>query len=816
MQENYTVAIAGNPNSGKTTIFNRITGAHQHVGNYPGVTVEIKRGKVKHKGASFEFVDLPGTYNLSASSMDELVARNFLLHDKPNVVIDVVDSSTLERQLYFAIQLMELEIPTILVFNMADAARRYGFEINTGMLSKMLGVEIVETVGTTGEGIEELKDRILEVARRDIIALPRPFAYGRDIDSAIQAISGGLYKSGVQIPGMKRTWVAMKLLEDDEEVTHRLNEVYRKGNGLHSTIESARNNLTQIYSSPPELLLAEARYGIISGAYAQTVHHSAEQRKRLSDKIDRFLINPYIGIPAFLALMYATFWLTFTIGDPFMKMLESLFGWMGSEVSGVWPAGSASPLRSLLVDGIIGGVGGVIVFLPNILLLFLAISFLEDSGYMARAAFLMDRLMSRIGLHGKSFIPMLIGFGCSIPGIMGTRILENPKDRLITMLVLPLMSCGARLPIYILIIPAFFPPALHGRMLWGIYMIGILLAIGLAVLMRKTVMKSDPTPFVMELPPYRLPTMQGLFIHAGNRGWLYLRKAGTIILAISIVLWWATSYPKITNYSTDYENLMDQNRQNYIAGIMELNSAAGLPRDDESFVTALTGESDSQLENEPANELVSMINSIVDAKSSFQAYVEENNLNENSTDYIVHKMDMDGKLSSFHDTNPEYFLAADNYLNYTLPEYNAETARINSAMAEEELTASFAGRLSKSIEPLIKPIGFDWKIGTALIGAFAAKEVFVAQMGIVYSVGDADEESDTLRQKLSRKYNPLQGFCIMLFCLISAPCMATIATTRAESGSWGWALSQLFGLTIIAWILTFIVYQAGSTLGIGV
>ncbi len=427
--------------------------------------------------------------------------------------------------------------------------------------------------------------------------------------------------------------------------------------------------------------------------------------------------NRVLGIPIFLGLMYLIFHLTFTLGDPPMGWIEKLFGWLGGVVAGWWPEGSNSPLKSLLADGLIGGVGGVIVFLPNILLLFLAIAVLEDSGYMARAAFIMDRLMHKIGLHGKSFIPMLIGFGCSVPAIMATRTLENRRDRLTTMLVIPLMSCGARLPIYALIIPAFFPQAWHAPMLWIIYVIGILLAVGGAKLLRSTILKGESVPFVMELPPYRMPTLKSVLIHMGERGRLYLKKAGTIILGISIILWAMTTFP-------------------------------GLPE-----------EETAQFEK------------------------ERNSIEAGEAD----KGKRDERL-----------------------------AMMDNQKKEMALRHSIAGRLGHALEPLLKPMGFDWKIGTALIGAFAAKEVFVAQMGIVYSVGEAGEESETLRERLKKTYTPLVGFCIMLFCLISAPCMATIAITKRESNSWKWALLQLGGLTGLAYVLTILVFQTGSLLGIGI
>jgi len=388
--------------------------------------------------------------------------------------------------------------------------------------------------------------------------------------------------------------------------------------------------------------------------------------------------------------MFLVFLLTFKIAGYPMGWLEHLFGWAGGVVLSLWPAGSESWVMSLLVDGIIAGVGGVIIFLPNILLLFLAIAILEDSGYMARAAFVMDHIMHKIGLHGKSFIPMLIGFGCSIPAIMGTRILENRRNRFTTIMIIPLMSCSARWMIYALIIPAFFPAKWRGPVLWLIYLIGILLAVVCAKILRLTVFRGETTPFVMELPPYRMPTFKSVCIHMWQRGWMFLKKAGTIILAVSIILWAAGSYPK------------------------------------------------------PAAESLAGLN----AEQAHQARLE----------------------------------------------YSA------------------IGRIGRAIEPVIKPLGFDWKIGTALIGATAAKEVFVAQLGIIYAVGGEDESSLTLREKLQANYTPLTGFCIMLFCLISAPCIAAIAATKAETNSWGWALFQFTGLTALAYAVTLTVYQLGSFL----
>jgi len=793
MDTSFTIALAGNPNSGKTTIFNRLTGAHQHVGNYPGVTVELKEGVRRQNGLSLRIVDLPGTYSLTASSNEELVARNFIIEHRPDVIIDIIDASTLERQLYLAVQLMELGVPLVLAFNMSDVAEHEGFQFDIPLLSELLGVPIVSTVGSKGEGIDELIDTATGVARGEIESSPKPFSYGRDLDKAIERIAGALEKEELEFYGaIPRKWIALKLLENDARTLERFEGRGGIPEGVEKTLAEARQRLGQLYSDPTDILIAEARYGIISGAASEAVTHTIERRHSFSDRLDTIFINPVIGMPIFLVMMYLVFTLTFRFGNPFIGILESFFGWLGAGISGLWPEGAESPLKSLIVDGIIGGVGGVLVFLPTILILFLAIAFLEDSGYMARAAFIMDRLMHRIGLHGKSFIPMLIGFGCSVPAIMGTRILENPRDRLVTTLVIPLMSCSARLPIYALIIPAFFPQHLQGPMLWLIYFIGIVLAVLLTRLLRSTLFKGESTPFVMELPPYRIPTFSGLLIHSWERGAMYLRKAGTLILAISIILWWATSYPKPPEYSEDYEDQIVAAEEIYETRMEELSATVGM------------------------DELDEMVDGISDIRAEFSRKINEYRLEEGTPEYLVLKNEYEEREGALEEENQVLYSAAVTYIEDIRAPYETELERIRSGMSEEELTYSIAGRFVNFIEPLLKPMGFDWKIGTAMIGALAAKEVFVAQLGIVYSVGESESGSETLRRKLQENYNPLIGFCIMLYVLISAPCIATLAMTRAETGSWGWALFQFFGLTVIAWIITTIVYQAGSVLGWGV
>lgn len=692
-----TVALAGNPNSGKTSVFNMLTGARQHVGNYPGVTVEKKEGICRHGDYEITFVDLPGTYSLSAYSVEELVARNFIIDQRPDVVVDVIDSSNIERNLYLATQLIEMNAPLVLAFNMSDIAEQRGLSFDTDQLSRLLEAPIVYTIGNKAKGRDELLQAVCKIIHRDEERHPHVVHYGDEIEDELDKMAPVLAQNEPNLAEKYGArWLATKLIEQDADITAKV----RSQEVLNAANASAEH-LRKIFNDETEIVIADRRYGFISGACQETIRSTVQSRHSASDRIDAVVTNRILGLPIFLLLMYIVFFLTFKIGQYPMGWLEAFFQWAGAAIAGLWPAGSESVIKSLLVDGVIGGVGGVIVFLPNILLLFSAIALLEDSGYMARAAFIMDRIMHKIGLHGKSFIPMLIGFGCSVPAIMATRILENKRSRFATIMVIPLFSCGARLTIYMLIIPAFFADKVLLRagiftirtqalMLWTIYLIGIVLAVVCAKVLRLTLFKGETTPFVMELPPYRMPTGKSICIHMWHRGWMYLRKAGTVILAIAIILWVAMSFPK------------------------------------------------------PPEE-------------------------------------------SLRDLNPEQ-------------------------KQQAALKYSVVGRVGSAMEPAIKPLGFDWKIGTALIGAMAAKEVFVSQLSIVYAVGEAEQGSQTLRSRLQDSYSALTGFCIMLFCMISAPCVATIAMTKQETNSWRWAAFQFLALTALAYLITFAVFQIGSLL----
>ncbi len=715
------VALAGNPNSGKTSLFNALTGGHHHVGNYAGVTVEKKSGRCRFAGRALELVDLPGTYSLTSYSPEERIAEEELLRGDFDVVVAVVDSTSLKRSLVLVAQLMQLGANPVLCLNMSDEAERGGQRLDRALLSRLLGFPVVATVGHRGLGVVELQQAILHAAD-DPVTRSR-LVLGERLDRALAAIAARLPETA-RIAPEQRSWVATRLLCDDQAITARVDA---GGRAVAAVAEAAaqRSAIVAETGLDASLFVTERYYGFVDGLLREVVtQRSRADARATSDAIDAVLANRVLGLPVFFLVMYLVFWVTFELGDVPVGWLEAGFDWLGSTIGGSWPAATAPHLRSLVIDGLIHGVGGVVVFVPNIVLLFLCLALLEDTGYMARAAFLVDRGMHRFGLHGRSFIPMMTGFGCSIPGIMATRTLENERDRLTTMLVLPLMSCGARLPIWMLLIPAFFPPALRAPALWGIYMVGIALALVLALVLRRSILRGEDAPFVMELPPYRLPTPRAVAMKMVERSWLYLRKAGTIILGISILLWVVTAYPKQQHHAIDAA--VDSGQ------VMVVDSSAHADRDQVAPPTVPAG------------------------------------------------------------------------VRVITP---AERDRIR---ASEDLEHSIAGRIGAALEPVIRPLGFDWKIGTALIGAFAAKEVFVSQMGIVYALGDADQGARNLPATLAHHYSPLVGISLMLFLLIATPCMATLAVTRRESGSWKWALLQFWGLTAVGYLVALLVYQIGS------
>jgi ferrous iron transport protein B len=535
------IALAGNPNSGKSTIFNNLTGARQHIGNYPGVTVEKKEGKLNFGGYQINVVDLPGTYSLSAYSEDEVVARDFIIEEKPDVIIDILDSSNLERNLYLATQLMELEVPLVLAMNMSDIAEKKGQDTDYTKLSELLGVPLVSTVGSKNLGTRALLEEIIKIYEGKVNKKKARIDYGREIGEELNKLENIFKKDRVLIDKYPRQWMIVKLLENDPEVLSVINK-HSKYEALRDQIKRSRHHIQLHFGDAPETIIADRRYGFISGACTESLKPTAERRHDLSDKIDRVVINRVLGIPIFAAVMYAIFKFTFTFSEPVVGWFENFFGWLGTAAASVIPEGL---FQSFVVDGLIGGVGGVLGFFPLVLFMFFAIAFFEDSGYMARAAFVMDKLMSKFGLHGKSFLPMMISTnGCAVPGIMATRTLGNKRDRLITMMVTPFMICGAKLPIFALFIGAFFAPKYGANIMFLMYVLSVVIAFISAWVLKKFVFKGETSHFVMELPPYRIPTIKGLLLKMWERGWMYLKKAGTIIVLISIIIWAGFTFPQ--------------------------------------------------------------------------------------------------------------------------------------------------------------------------------------------------------------------------------------------------------------------------------
>ena len=548
------IALAGNPNSGKTTIFNSITGTRQKVGNWPGVTVEKKEGAIHKFGYHLKIIDLPGTYSLTPFSIEEIVARNFVLEEHPDVVIVIIDASNLERSLYLATQIRELDCKVIFALNMQDVARARGIKIDADKLSQLLDVPVVFTIGNKNEGVDVLLEKAIELAESEI-QLPRTrrVKYTKDIEKCIENFRGYLEEAIGDNLAYNPRWIAIKLLEDDKILKERVIE--KTGDKGPEILEQARihrAHIMNIFDEEPEIIFTDERYGFIAGIVKEVMTTSTKQRIDISRNIDLVLTNRFLGFPIFIFFIWAMFQLTFTLGAYPMEWIETgvgiLSGFMGERLPD-------SMLKALLIDGIIAGVGSVIIFLPNILILFFCIAIFEDTGYMSRAAFLMDKVMHLIGLHGKSFIPMLMGFGCNVPAIMATRTLESEKDRILTILITPFMSCSARLPIYIVLAGTFFPKN-AGTVIFTIYLAGIVLSILTGRLFRSTLLRGMDAPFVMELPPYRIPMLKSLIIHMWDRSKMFLKKMGGIILIGSVIIWTLSSFPRNIEYSVDYTTKM--------------------------------------------------------------------------------------------------------------------------------------------------------------------------------------------------------------------------------------------------------------------
>ncbi|OQX20906.1 MAG: ferrous iron transport protein B [Candidatus Altiarchaeales archaeon A3] len=784
--EKITVGLIGNPNCGKTTIFNALTGARQHVGNWPGKTVEKKEGNFKHNGYDIEVVDLPGTYSLTAYSIEELIARDYVVDEKPDVVIDVIDSTNLERNLYLAVQIIEMKANLILAFNMADLAENQGLKINIKQISDYLKVPIIKITAREGIGIEELKDAIIETQKKEKEVKAEIITYGKDVEGHIKEFTK-VIDSHLELPEKYNSrWIALKLIEDDKEILDLIKNLDVKGVVLKEA-EKIRKHMASIFGEDVDAVIADARYGFIHGIVAEAVEKkekkesfTAQAKKTISkpvygatlaigtilgimflfagdwikesfsgflesagapewlmmiladtivagigaiaiyipfvvliflvyaslesrgvikgadtisDHFDRITTNRALGIPIFLLLMFIAFNLTFEIAAPLADVVDWFIAdVIGGTLEGILTSVNAPDwLLSLALDGVVAGVGSVLVFVPFIFMLFIIIAILEDSGYLARAAFVMDRVMHKIGLHGKSFIPMLIGFGCNVPAIMATRVLENKRDRILTILINPFMSCGARLPVYILFTAAFFTGTTmifgfslntETLVIYSLYLLGIAVAIIMGLIFKNTLFKGLSSPFVMELPPYRMPTLTGVAIHTWERGWVFIKKAGTVIFTTVVLIWFLAALP---------------------AGV----------------------------------------------------------------------------------------------------EYGSED--------------SYIGGIGKTIAPVFTPIGAgDWQSSVSLFFGFIAKEVVVGAMGVLYGIGDVEspEGGEGLSEALQSTFTPLSAYAFLVFVLLYVPCMVAVATIKREIG-WKWAIFTVVYTTAVAYIVALIVYQGGLLIGLG-
>ena len=802
------IALAGNPNCGKTTIFNNITGAKQHVGNYPGVTVEKKEGHRTFNGKDLLFVDLPGTYSLTARSLDEVVARNVIINEKPDIIVNVLDASNLERNLYLAAQLVELGRPMVIALNMMDIADRMGIKIDFKKLGQQLGAVVVPLVGSKNIGTKELLDAISGTQTKDLVNAK--VDYGPDVEPSIANLTDAIEKMGIIKYPVR--WLAVKLLENDSDAVEKV----RAMEGTQSILALAstlRDSLTSKIDL--DFYFVQCRYQFATDVFNKSIINVGSSDS-LSDKIDSVLTHRYLGIPIFLALMWLMFVVVINVGAYPQGWLDTGFSMLGDWCSDVI---EDEQLRSLVVDGVIGGVGSVLSFVPLIVLLYLFISLLEDTGYMARAAFLIDRAMRALGLHGKSFIPMILGFGCNVPGIMAARTLDNEKDRLVTILACPFMSCGARLPVYTLLIAAFFGASGHGgTVLFGIYLLGIVISICVALVLRHTTFKGEQEPFVMEMPPYHIPTLKGVLMHMWERTVLYLKKAGTFILGASVLVWFLTAYPVDVDYSQDFDAAKDQvtaemeQKQSDILqyyGLSAIEDNDALNEMYESMVAAADEAADEADENEA--DTGNALNPAA-ALSSVEDQVKDS---ENAEDNLFMGKYPQG-FADLQEQNPAVFAQA-------LPLFDAkadaddETSKLEDQQNAEKLEQSYAARLGHFVEPVIAPLGFDWKIGVGLIACTAAKEVMVSTLGTIYSVGGDDTHESGLVAYLrdDPDFNQAVALSLMVFVLLYMPCVAAMAVIKRETGSWKMLLASNGMCLVLSYVLAFVTYHLALMAGLG-
>lgn len=724
------VALVGNPNSGKTTFFNYASGSKEKVGNYAGVTIDSKEATYRQSGYTFSIVDLPGTYSLKSYSPEEIFVRNHIFDNKPDIIVNIVDASNLERNLYLTTQLIDMGVQMVIALNMYDELEKKGDILDIDNLGKLLGVPVVPTISSKGKGIKNLFEKIIEVyENREPNVRHVHINYDTEIENAVCALQSKIKieENRAFTNIVSARYLALELLENDREFSKSITRCVNSSD-IIQTAQKEVARLEKYYTDPVETVITDLRYGFISGALRETLKLNKVERLRKSQIIDNYLTNKYLGLPLFAVFMWITFFSTFKLGSYPKHWLEIGIREISEITSMIVPSGI---VRDFLIEGIIGGVGGVLVFIPNIIILFLFIAFMEDTGYMARAVFIMDKVMHKIGLHGKSFIPLFMGFGCNVPAIMATRIIESRRDRMITMLITPFMSCSARLPVYILFISAFFANN-QGSVLFLLYLLGILFAILSALLLKVIFFKKADIPFVMELPPYRIPTAKSIFKHVWFRTELYLKKIGGVILLASIAVWILSNFPKNVSYSRDYKS--------EIAKIQDFDNL----KNNESLSSP-----------------------------------EKSRLSENQREESVKQILLEQK--------------------------------------SEKQSKSFMGIIGRSLEPVMKPLGFDWRLSVSILSGVAAKEVVVSTLGILYQSEEKGvqnslvEKIQSVRDPSGKKmFTPLIAFSFMLFILTYFPCIGVVAAIKRESGSWKWALFTVVYTTSVAWILSFSVYQIGS------
>lgn len=705
------VALVGNPNSGKTSLFNALSGSSEHVGNYSGVTVDAKLGKFSYKGYRINITDLPGTYSLSAYTPEEVYVRKHLYEAMPDVILNTVVASNLERNLYLTTELIDLNQRTVVALNMYDELQHSGAQLDHSSLGAMIGVPMIPTVSKSGYGLNTLLDTIVELFEgRNEVARHVHINYGSAMEKEIKTLSEEIRTSDLPKQFPVRYW-AIKLIEQDSQALEMLAPCANIAKWREMAVAAA-TRIQAVEGDDVETILSDRKYGYISGALEETLSEKGVNINRRSRRIDNLVANRWMGFPLFILLMWVMFWATFTIGGYPQEWIEEGFGWLADTLWNIMPEGA---LRDMVVNGVVSGVGSVAVFLPNILILYLFISLMEDSGYMARAAFIMDKLMHRMGLHGKSFIPLLMGFGCNVPAIMATRTIESRSSRIITILVTPFISCSARLPVFILLAGTFFPKH-AASVLIGLYLLGIGVAFLTARLLRSTKFKRDETPFVMELPPYRMPTLRATVKHMWDKCAQYIRKIGTTILLATIVIW-ALSY---------------------------------YPRPKEQVVV-------------PEPVVVATIDDIAPT---------ENTAEEPTT---------------------------------TLREAAAELSAEELPTKEATLYAnSYIGHIGKAIEPIMKPLGLDWRAGIALLTSIPAKELVVSTMAVLYGGDDIDSLSNNIVAHSGM--TPASAMAFMIFILLFFPCIGTLATIKAETGSRGWMWFTIIYNTSVAWLLAWLAY----------